>query len=846
MNILNQYDRIVLGWPKATVAVLLLLFSCAGFWVSDFQLDASADSLVLESDEDLLYSRSISQRYGSEEFVVVTYTPAGDLLGEDSLGELAELKRELLALERVTAITSLLDVPLLRNPPVPLTEVQGNLKTLEDPDVDLELARAELLSSPIYKNLLVSEELRSTAMQVTFRIDEGHAQVAGRRSDLRQRSLKGTLTKAEAAELVTVEASYAQSKDRLRDELHDDIESIRAILEPHRGNAELFLGGVPMIVDDIVSFIRADLSVFGFGLLLLLIATLGVIFRRVRWVALPVLCCASSALVMIGLLGFIGWQVTVVSSNFISLQLIFTMSLTVHLIVRYRELVRENPDENNRELVRGTVGHTFVPCLYASLTTVAGFSSLILCDIVPVVNFGWMMTMGIGVSLLVTFVLFPAVLLLLKKAPAEREKDFGQPLTSFFARLTEHRRGVIFALSALVGTLTLIGASRLEVENSFIDYFKESTEIYRGMEFIDRELGGTTPLNVILDFGSNDEEEAPEVASAESEETDEFDEFDEFAEFDEFDEFGSDEGDLEELERYWFTTTKLDRIAKVHDYLDEMPETGKVSSLALLTKLGREINEGEPLDDFLLAILFQKMPDDFRSALIAPYASVENNQARVNVRIKDSLKTLRRDALLKKIRKDLKEELGLRDDQFRVSGLMVLYNNMLQSLFDSQIKTIGYTVLALSLMFLLLFRSAKIALIAILPSLLSSLVVLGVMGLSNTPLDVMTITIVAISIGIAVDDTIHYLHRFKREFELDGDYVASMQRCHSSIGNAMYYTSITITIGFSILAISNFIPSIIFGLLTALAMMMALVSALSLLPTLILVFKPFGPPASSN
>ena len=334
--------------------------------------------------------------------------------------------------------------------------------------------------------------------------------------------------------------------------------------------------------------------------------------------------------------------------------------------------------------------------------------------------------------------------------------------------------------------------------------------------------------------------EEPVEEPIEFAEFDEFDDFDDFDEFDDFDDFEleEEEGDRE---KYWFTTPKLDRIGLVHDYLDALPETGKVSSLATLSKLGRDINQGEPLDDFLLAILFQKMPDDFRTALIDPYASVANDQARINVRIKDSMDSLRRDALLTRIREDLTGKLGLREDQFRVSGLMVLYNNMLQSLFQSQIKTIGYTVLALAVMFLLLFRSVKVALIAILPSLLSSLVVIGVMGLGNITLDVMTITIVAISIGIAVDDTIHYLHRFRAEFAADGDYVQTMHRCHRSIGNAMYYTTITITIGFSILAISNFIPSIVFGLLTALAMLMALVSALSLLPKLILVFRPFGP-----
>lgn len=840
---ISLYRAVVLGHPRTVGALLLLLFGLAAWWIPSFQLDASADSLVLEHDEDLLYARRMTERYGSDEFVFVTFTPQGDLLAQESLDELRRLRDELDSLERVDSVTSLLDVPLLRNPPVPLSEVTGNLKELDDPDIDIELAREELATSPLYSELIVSEDLRTTAMQVTFATDAEHAKLAGRRRGLIAKRVEEGLSAKETAELEQLEPRYLASKDRQRDLLHEDITAIRGILERHRAesDATLYLGGVPMIADDIVTFIRTDLTVFGLGMVLLLIATLGVLFRRPLWVVLPMVCCACSAITMIGLLGFIGWEVTVVSSNFISLQLIFTMSLTIHLIVRYREVLRLRPDDDQVALVEDTVRHTFVPCLYASLTTIAGFSSLILCDILPVMNFGWMMTMGVSVSLAVVFLLFPAALMLVAKPAAEGEKDFGLWFTRGLGKFTEHRGTAVLGLSGLVALLTFTGASQLRVENSFIDYFRESTEIYQGMEFIDRELGGTTPLDVTLEFAS-DEPEPVELSADESVDED-FAEFDdEFSEFDDFDEFGDAAADREdERAKYWFTTTKLGRVERVHDYLDALSATGKVSSLATLSKLGRDINGGEPLDDFLLAILFQKMPEDFKEQLIEPFVSIEDDQARINVRIVDSMEGLRRDALLTQIREDLRDELGLQEDEYRLTGLMVLYNNMLQSLFDSQIKTIGYTVLALMVMFVILFRSLRIALIAIFPSLLSSLTVLGVMGLGGIPLDVMTITIVAISVGIAVDDTIHYLHRFKREFAEDANYVRTMHRCHGSIGSAMYYTTITITIGFSILAISNFIPSMVFGLMTALAMMMALVSALSLLPKLIVTFRPFGP-----
>ena len=819
------------------IAGLVLAAVFFTFGIVDFRLDASGDSLVLENDADLLYSREMARRYEQEEFLVVTFTPAdGDLFSASSIETLTRLRADLRTIENVSSVTTLLDVPLVRSPPAPLKELRKNLKSLEEPGTDVALAREEFRTSLIYRELIVSPDLRSTALQVTLRLDDEYETLAKRRGDLQKKRESKGLTPEESEELRDVELRYRSAKDRLRAVRHDDVAAIRAVLGKYRGSSDLFLGGAPMIVDDIVTFIETDLAIFGLGMFCLLVVNLWAIFRRVRWVVLPMLCCAYSALVMIGFIGLVGWEVTVVSSNFISLQLIFTMSLTIHLIVRYRELLRRDSEMDQRSLVRGAVGRTFVPCLYTCLTTIAGFLSLVFCDIQPVVAFGQMMVVGIVVALVVTFLIFPVAVVLLAKPAVVNEKEVGLRVTSWFAGLTQHRRSWIFILGALVAVATTVGAMRLEVENGFIDYFKKSTEIYRGMEFVDRELGGTTPLDVFLEFGKEVDPRDKEDPGDKKDPGD-TDEFDEFDEFDEPDSANSEK----DREKYWFTTTKLERIARVHDYLDALAQTGKVRSLATVSKMGEVVNEGEPLDDLLLAILFQKMPEDFNRAMVAPFVSVEHDQARINVRVRDSREGLRRDALLEMIERDLKEELGLRDDQFRLSGLMVLYNNMLQSLFRSQIKTIGFTVLALLLMFVVLFRSVKVALLAIFPNILSSLTVLGVMGLAGIPLDVMTITIVAISVGIAVDDTIHYLHRFKREFGKDGDYLATMHRCHRSIGNAMLYTTITISIGFSILCFSSFIPSILFGLLTALAMLMALVSALSLLPALIVVFRPFGP-----
>jgi len=812
--------------------VLTVLVACTiffGYWAKDFRLDASGDSLVLENDSDLRYYRGLVSRYGSPEFVVITFTPKGDLFGEESLNALKRLREDLRALDRVSSVVSILDVPLLKNPPGSLKDLKDNIKSLDSPEADVSLAVKEFGESPLYQKLIVSEDLRSTAVQVNFETDKEFEELQGRRSALRDSAREADLSPEEAAELQLVERSYRTRKDLLRSRRHEDVARIRLLIGRYRSEASLFLGGVPMIVDDMISFIKNDLRVFGVGMLLFLILTLGVLFRRPRWVFLPMLCCAASAVLMVGLLGLCRWDVTVVSSNFISLQLIFTMSFAIHIVVRYRELLRKDPEKGNEELVLDAVRDTFIPCLYSALTTMAGFCSLVICDILPVVNFGWMMTMGLGVSLAVTFLLLPAGLILLPKLPPAAETDIGLPVTSFFARFAERRRNLIFGVSLIVAVATGVGLSRLEVENSFIDYFKETTEIYRGMEFIDRNLGGTTPLDVLIDLGKPKAAEAAPASAADD------DTFDEFGEFEE----------EEEPSRYWFNTARLETIGKVHDYMAGLDATGKVLSLSTLWKLAADLNGGEPLDDFSGAILFNSMTGPNKAALVDPYVSVDEGQARVTTRIKDSMKSLRRDALLKRVRRELVEEVGLEEGQFRLSGLMVLYNNMLQSLFRSQIKTIGFTALALTFMFFILFRSVKVAVIGMAPNLLASMTVLGVMGLGGIPLDVMTITIVAISVGIAVDNTIHYLVRFRRELPIEGTYLKAMYRCHRSIGNAMFYTSLTITVGFSILALSNFIPSILFGLLTALAMVMALLGALALLPRLILLTEPFGPEGGS-
>ena len=831
--LVTRFFEKIVRHPVFTLILFLAVMAVFGFFSKDFQIDASSETLIQENDQDLLLSRQVYTRYGIQDFLVIAYTPQQDLLSDTVLEDIAAIKAEIATLDRVASVVTLLDVPILESPPVTISELAGEIPTLLSSRVDRSLARKELANSPVYTNLLVSPDLKTTGIQINFKTDTPLMDLIHRNDTLREKSATTGLTEAETTEYAGVQADLDEARDRADRLRHEDIMAIRNIMDSHRQDAELFLGGVSMIADDLVRFVKNDLKVFGLGVFCFLVVTLGVLFRKLQWIVIPMLCCMFAALAMVGLLGFFGWEVTVISSNFISLQLIITMAVTIHLIVRYRELSVIYPDKFQHELVLETVRLKLTPCIYAALTTIAGFGSLLTCDIYPVITFGWMMVGGIIVSLIIVFIFFPAAMMLLDKTAPVTLAESKYSLTSITANVTESYGKTIIVVSIAALMLSGIGISRLRVENSFINYFKKDTEIYQGMKVIDQQLGGTTPLDVLIDFPAEDKNAGQETVAISDAGGPEFDAFDEFAEFEE-------PAKTEDPGKYWFTPYKMQKVLEVHNYLESIPAIGKVLSLGTLMKLADRLNQGKPLDSFDLSLVYNEIPPEFKELLVAPYASVEHNQVRLFVRVKDSEKDLRRNELLQKIDHDLTHRLGYQPENVHLSGMLVLYNNMLQSLFSSQIMTLGIVVLVLSVMFLVLFRSVRIAIIAIFPNLLATGVVLGVIGWLNIPLDMMTITIAAISVGIAVDDTIHYIHRFKKEIMLDGDYIKAMHRCHFSIGHAMYYTSLTIIVGFSILVLSNFIPTMIFGLMTGLAMIIALAAALTLLPRLIIIAKPFG------
>ena len=855
----SAYQNLIIERPWLPYLVFSLACVIALFFAQNFKVDASADSLVLEGDEDLEFYREVVERFGSSEFLLVAYELVDPLTSDKSLKALDDLADDLSAIEGVDNVVSLLDVPLLYSPKVPLSALSKGLKTLRDPSVDRNLVEKELIDSPVYRQLLSSLDESTTALQVNIKPDLQFRNLLEKREVLRKQKLLGELDRQGLVRLKEAEKKFKNYVPVAAERQSILVEQVRAVIAEHRGQARnIFLGGVPMIANDMIAFVMSDLQIFGAGIVVFILVLLTIIFREVRWVILPLISCAVTVVMMFGVLGFFDWRMTVISSNFVAILLIITLAITVHLLVRYREMEGRSPDATPKLLAMATVNAMLRPCVYTVLTTGIAFSSLVISGIKPVIDFGWMMTVGVLVALLVTFFLVPAGMATgigTRTQSVESSVVDKDPFTVKFAEFTDRYGRWVLVFASVLAIAAIIGVSRLKVENRFIDYFDRSTEIYQGMELIDSQLGGTIPLEVILmPSALGDREFEDEFYEGGNEFEDEFAEDAVFANQESFDEF-DDESDIfnDEFsdipgnvavnngspETLWFNRAALDRVERLHDHLDSLPQSGKVLSLATLYKVTRDLLGGS-VDDIQLSLAKSALPKDVSDLLVDPYLHEPSGQARINVRVKETSRSLNRNEFLAQLDRTMQEDFGYAPEDYRLSGMLVLYNNMLQSLYASQILTLGAVFLAITVMLYVLFRSIPLALLAIAPNMLAALVVLGGMGWFGLPLDLMTITIAAITIGIGIDDTIHYVYRYREEIEKDRNYQAAMYRSHASIGRAMYYTSVIIIFGFSILALSNFNPSIYFGLLTGVAMLSALMGALILLPQLLIVFKPFG------
>lgn len=822
---INYYDYLILKRPYLSLFSALLIISFFSLSIQDFKMDASADSLVLENDQALKYFRATSARYSTEDFVVITFKPNNGIYNKESLALLDNISKDIKSnIPDVSNVLTILDVPLLDSPKVGFSDLSKEQRTLRSKNVDLSLVEKEFLTSPLYKNLLMSEDSTTTIIVVNFSKDEEYFNLLNKRNSLREIKLNRELTSNEKKLLNNLELNFKNysAKNSVREK--ENIKKIRKVIQKYKKNASMFLGGVPMITSDMTDFIAQDIKKFGIGVFIFLVLILFVIFKSVRWVFIPLFGCIISVIFVSGLAGYIDWRITVISSNFAAILLIITMSMTIHLAVRYRELTSKNLNLEKKEVVSETIHYMFIPCVYTSLTTIVAFISLVVSGIRPVIDFGYMMTVGISSAFIITFIVFPTILMILPNENITEKNDITKNITNKFAIFSIQNYGKIIISALLILIISVFGISKIKVENRFIDYFHENTEIHQGMLEIDKKLGGTTPFDIIIDKPF-----APDDEIIDSDDDFEFDELSEL--------LGDDE---EEIKGYWLSNPKFKEIVKIHDYLDSQPETGKVLSLATLYKLAIGLNDDEPLSDLQIGAIKSSLSEEVKKVLLNPYLSQDETQTRITLRIIDSDKNLNRKEFIERVENFLSEEMQYPQERFNTTNMLVLYNNMLQSLFSSQIQTIGFVFISIMFMFTILFRSFYLAILAIVPNILPATLVLGFMGLKSIPLDLMTITIAAISVGIAVDNTIHYIIRFKREFSQNKNYSESIKICHGSIGKAMYYTSSIIIIGFSILSLSNFIPTIYFGLLTGLAMLAALLASLTLLPALLMIFKPLG------
>ena len=788
------YQNFILKNPRSVFVILLITLLSFGYYSKDFRLDASSETLLIEGDPDLKYLEEITERYGSKEFLILTYTPKEAMISDNSVNNLLSLKYKIQSLDWVHSVITLLDVPLLNSTDTPLQERLENFKTLKDEDVNKNRGFKEIMSSPVFRNFVISEDGKTSGIIVNLKKYENLINIQDKSKE-----------------------EIEKYKDQIKLKNHQNILEIRDVIKSYDEIGKIHLGGIPMIADDMMSFIKSDIIVFGLGVFLFIVGTLWFVFRKIIWIIVPISSCFFSVIIMMGILGLLGWKVTVISSNFIALMLILTMAMNIHMSTRFLQLKQNYSEKNNLELIILTTNKMFWPILYTVLTTIIAFLSLIFSEIKPIIDFGWMMTLGLLTSFIVTFTLLPTLINFIPDVDFSLKENRDFKITSFFAQIAQNNQKIIFVITSVVIILSFIGISRLEVENSFINYFSKKTEIYKGMKLIDEKLGGTTPLEVILKF--------PNETKIENEESDEFEDW--------------GEEDDQENEKYWFTKDKVDKISEVHNYLDSLPEVGKVLSFSSIVDVATLLNNNKPLGTLEMGVLYSKIPESIKTEIIDPYISIKDNEARINLRIIDSQENLKRNDLIKKINFDLKNKIGLQESEFRLAGVLILFNNLLQSLFKSQILTLGLVMIGIFLMFIILFRNIKLSLIGVVPNFIAAFFILGIIGLIGIPLDMMTITIAAITIGIAVDNSIHYIYRFQEEFKNFNDYNKAIVECHSTVGKAILNTSITIIFGFSILVLSKFIPTIYFGIFTGLAMLLAMISVLTLLPCLILLIRPF-------
>lgn len=800
------YKRLI---DNAKVVFIATFCVCVFLSAFAFKLgvDASADSLMLDDDKDLEFFRQVSKDYASDDFLMLAIKPKDENpFSAQSLSLLKALKSELESIDGVKGSLSILNAPLLQSTDdTDLKHLLQSVPNLTSAEINATKARTEILQSPFYRDNIISKDGKSTAFIIYLGTDFYHLALLDSRAN--------ALNSSQKAQIQDELESY---QERLKIQNKERLNAIRAVIAKYEAQTNgLYLGGVSMIADDMISYIKADLLVYGVSLTLLLSLVLWLFFRKISLVLFTLFVCVLSLGTASGIFALLNFKITVISSNYLALMLIITISLIIHLLTHFMNLCKKFPRANIRHKVLATLLAKSRPSFYAILTTAIGFLSLILSRIEPVIKLGVMMSVGISVSLLLSFLFFASLMPSLKNAHFDDKKGFKINFLEFCAKFSLKQQKLIFTISALCVVVSLFGIVQLRVENSFVNYFKNSSPIKQGLLVIDKDFGGTLPLELIVTFkDKNTSTPNAELDSFESE----------------FEALSNDE-------IYWYNSHKT-RVAKLtHEYLAKNEFIGSVLSLNSLLELGKGIMGGQDLDDFTLAFLSENLPEEFKKDLLNAYVNVEKNQLRFVMRVKDSDPRLKRDEFIRQIQSDINALLKDEQVSSELTGLMLLYNNMLQSLFASQFNTLTFVVGTIFLLFVFVFRSVKYALVGIVANVVPLSLVFALMGFASLPLDLMSITIAAICIGLGVDDSIHYIYNFKKELAQKGAERAIILS-HLDIGQAFFQSKIAIIIGFCTMMSSNFTPTIYFGALTVLVMVLLLLGSLLLLPSLLALTRP--------
>jgi predicted RND superfamily exporter protein len=573
------------------------------------------------------------------------------------------------------------------------------------------------------------------------------------------------------------------------------VKQIRDILKEDK-NFESYLAGPAMIVSDTIAYIKNDVLTFGF-LTFVMFFVLLIVFFRDFWSAFVIMSNASLVIyITICLLGYFDWPISIVSSNFLTLLFISSVAVSVHMIVKLKE------GKTKKFSYEESLAKIFIPCLYTALTTMVGFLSLILSNIQPVIDFGKMMAVGVIINLLISFVFIPA-LIGLRGIAESAEFSLSKIYYKYLYLNTKNLfKNFGVPLIFLFLPIFIYLSSGLKVENKFIDYFDESTEIHQGMKFIDEELGGTTPIDIVFTL--------PE------------------------EEIFIDEDDLffsegSETSQYWWRQKNMRLLKSIQSDLNQFPELGKDLSIVNGVLLAEKLNDFNEMGDLELAFVKNSLlTNDKAKDVLNSYISPDDRSARITFRIIDSYKDINRNDLLMKIDSYLANKLKDTNVEYQLSGLGVLYNNLLQSLFGSQITSLTFVFGAIFLMLLILFRSLLTSLIVIFVPLVAVGFVFSFMSLFSIPLDIMTITIASISVGMSVDYAIHIAWRFREEQKISRS-SAEINTINSS-GQAVLITAMTVIVGFLVFIFSNFNPTVLFGLLSAVAIFVSAALALRLIP----------------